>query len=145
MFASLAKFAFDAAQENAEKADAGNTTTTGNQESSTIFTDDNVKYAAIGLGAAAVVAGAAYWYVNRDKAEAPKTDATASKVDGKNEEPKTAAKPTEAKAAPEATTKSDDPAARARQAEEDLAKAVAAAQDLLKKGPTNDSGEAKAA
>ncbi|SAL03475.1 hypothetical protein AWB81_06426 [Caballeronia arationis] len=141
MFASLAKFAFDAAQENAENIDTGNTTTTPNQDSSTIFTEDNVKYAAIGLGAAAVVAGAAYWYANRDKAEAPKSDAMATEGktdDGKKDE----AKPADAKAAPEATAKSDDPEARKKQAEEDLKKSIAAAQELLNKG---NSGEAKAA
>jgi hypothetical protein len=143
MFASLAKFAFDAAQETAENADAGNTTTTS-QEPSTIFTEDNLKYAAIGLGAAAVVGGVAYWYTNRDKAEATKGDAAAK--DGKKDETKDEAKPaTEAKPAQEAAPKTDDPAARAKQAAEDLEKAIANAQDLLKKGQSNDGSATNAA
>lgn len=137
MFASLVKFAFDAAQENADNVQTTEPTTTS-QESSTIFTDENLKYAAIGLGAAAVVGGAAYWYANRDKAEAPKSDAVntdGKKADEKKDEAKPAADAKPAEAAP----KSDDPAARAKQAEEDLAKAVAAAQELLKKGPAGDN------
>jgi hypothetical protein len=137
MFASLVKFAFDAAQENADNVQTTEPTTT-NQDSSTIFTDENLKYAAIGLGAAAVVGGAAYWYANRDNAEAPKSDAVntdGKKADEKKDEAKPAADAKPAEAAP----KSVDPAARAKQAEEDLAKAVAAAQELLKKGPAGDN------
>jgi hypothetical protein len=142
MFASLAKFAFDAAQENAKNADNGNTTTT-TQDSSTIFTEDNLMYAAIGLGAAAVVGGVAYWYATRDKAEAPKGDAVAT--EGKKDETKKdEAKPAaDAKPATEAAApKNDDPEARKKQAEEDLKKSIAAAQELLNKGA---GGEAKAA